>query len=87
LLNPATGRPDRNRDYAMSTPQFPSPPGPDVPTQPHPLPRPSAPAQTPLVPPDLDQPRPGTPAENPALTHPVIPPSPPPAPTTPPAWD
>ncbi len=69
----------------MPAPQIPPPPGPDVPTQPHPLPH--EPAQAPFAPPDLEQSRPGTAPENPALPHRVAPPTEPPVPTTPPIWD
>ena len=44
------------------------PPGPDVPTQPHPLPKPSEPG---TLPPDVNPPRPGTSPEQPAVPYPV----------------
>ena len=70
----------------MDMPFFPPPPGPDVPTQPHPAPRPDDPLKGPVLPPDIAAPQPGTAPENPALPHPVTPPGPTPAPTEPPTW-
>ena len=67
----------------MNAPSIPPPPGPDVPTQPHPTPLPDDPLKGPTLPPDIGQP--GAP-ENPTLPHPVNPPSPSPAPTEPPVW-
>src|SRR5688500_6210210 len=54
--------PKRNseREKPMSNPRIPSPPGPDVPTQPHPVPRPGD-TPSPVAPPDLEQPQPGSP--------------------------
>ena len=62
----------------------PAPAGPDVPTQPHPVPKPSEP---PAIPPDVNPPPPGAVPEQPALPYPVNPPQvPPPEPTVPPAY-
>jgi hypothetical protein len=69
----------------MSAPFCPAPPGPDVPTQPHPVPRSAEPG---TIPPDVNPPRPGTAPEQPALPYPVTPPETPrPEPTVPPAYD
>ena len=67
----------------MSTQRIPPPPGPDIPTQPHPTPLPDDPLKAP-VDPGIEQP---AAPENPALPRPVNPPSPTPAPSTPPTWD
>jgi hypothetical protein len=69
----------------MSSPHTPPPPGPDVPTRPHPAPLPDDPLKGPAAPPDVEQPLPTTP-ENPALPRPVHPPGREPAPTEPPTW-
>ena len=59
----------------MSASNFPTPPVPDVPTQPHPLPKPTDPG---TLPPDVNPPQPGTVPEQPAVPYPVNPPQPPP---------
>ena len=64
----------------MSTPSIPPPPGPDVPTQPHPRPQADDPFKGPFAPPEIVQPQPGTAPENPALPHPAGPPAPSPGP-------
>ena len=75
-----------DRSYGGNAmPNTDQPPGPDVPTQPHPLPKPSEPG---TLPPDVNPPRPGTSPEQPAVPYPVNPPEPPPPePAPPPAYD